>query len=268
MKLALIPPSCLLGDTNKTGMQMMLPGPVLERDSDYVHCYRKHARDPEQYLILDNGAAERRQISHDMLFDMAVAWQPQELVLPDIMADGPATLKASETFMQHQAAESLRARGTKLAFVVQGSDEDAAYETLQVFAESWWAQFVDVIHLPRLLVTTGAPDSRIRLAVRAQALLGDKYECHFLGANTIWPQEIKFAARYDYIRSMDTSTPYYMAHWQRPLDGRIWDGALERPTNYFSRHRSSFQGSDYYVNTFLAWANGREPDAQTSPGKV
>lgn len=249
-------------------MQMMLPGPVLEHDADYIRAYRDHCRSDDQYVILDNGAAERNQISHDALFDMAINWRPNELVLPDVMGYGAGTLRATETFFQHQEAESLIAAGTRLAYVVQGTDCDDAFEHLMVFAEIWWAQHVSVLHFPRLLVKTNAFDDRLRLVIKAYAELRGRFEYHLLGANTIWPSEIKTASHLEFIRSMDTSTPYYMAHWQRPLDDRVWDGPLERPSNYFSRHRSSFQGSDLYVNTFLAWSHGKEPGAQTPPGKL
>jgi len=270
MKLALIPPTSLLGDTRKTSMQMMLPGPILDRDTEYIHCYRRHCHNPDQYVILDNGAAERKQISHDMLFDMAANWRPNELVLPDFLADGPATLKASETFIQHQEVESLINMGVKLAFVVQGRDEDHAFETLEIFSVTWWAQHIKVLHFPRLLITPQAPEARLRTIIKAEELLGNKFEYHMLGANTLWPGEIKYASHIPYIRSMDTSAPYYMAHWQRPLDAadKIWEAPLERPSNYFIRNRAAYHGSDFYVRTFLAWAEGREPSATPSTSKV
>ena len=252
-------------------MQMMLPGPVVSRDQTYIRKYRDHCENPNQYVILDNGAAERKQIGHDALFDMAINFKPDELVLPDIMKDGPATLTATENFMQRQNVEYLKDLGMKLAFVVQGNGSQDAFDTLQSMVGAWWSQFVSVIHLPRLLVTPGLPDDRLRLAILAQNLYqerGENIECHFLGANTVWPQEIKYASHFEYVRSMDTSAPYYMAYWQRPIDSTIWKGALERPEDYFDRSAETFRGSNQYVNTFLAWAVGKEPDAQTPPGRV
>lgn len=256
MKLALIPPTSLLEDTSRTDMQLMLPQLAIS-DSHYAKFYRKHCKNKHQYVILDNGAAERSSVNLDTLMEMIYVFQPDEFAIPDSLGDSRRTLVQANYFFARYEQNVVELNQMKLGFVAQGRTIMECFDTVTIMAESWWADYIQVVYLPRLLVAeSGDAGARLELASLLNKEYGGRFELHLFGAAPMWPAEIRAAADLSFIRSMDTSLPYVMSYWNTHLDMNVTISKLTRPSNYFDQPWDKFTGSSAYVNTFIAWAEG------------
>lgn len=258
MKLALIPPASLLEHTNKTTIQLMLPQQLIS-DYTYRRQYIKHCKNPEQYVILDNGAAEADQISEAAFADMILTYKPQEAALPDTLADGPHTLTQAEHFFSRY---DIVNEATKFGFVAQGRSIDQCMETVSLMEMSWWGDHVSVIYLPRLLIKeAGDHLARIELVAKLNAEYGSRFEYHFFGSSPLWHAEIRVAAELPFVRSMDTSLPYILAYHKKQLEFKkpnVEESApLTRPDNYFDKLATSFDGVSNILKTYIDWSEGK-----------
>lgn len=265
MELALIPPKSLMADTNRTRMQLVLPQLLKYKPEDnlddYSLRYRKHCDDPHQYVIMDNGAAEAEQISSTQLLRIAELYAPDELAIPDTLANSEATiLQAWDFFGKNQRTlDKINADryksglvDLKLGFVAQGRSVDESVNCVIQMLSHHWSSQVKVIYIPRLLVRESSDHlARIKVWKTLHRSLGAQFEYHFFGAAPSWPNEVNVIRDYEGIRSIDTSLPYTMAHYVADINSSYKREGLNRPVGYFERPIDNFPDSDHYVNYFL-----------------
>lgn len=236
MKLALIPPISLLEYTDETHTQLMLP--QLIYSDAYTYVYNKHCEDPDQYVILDNGANEGEDIDPFKLLEIAYDFGVDEIIVPDVIGSHLETVRKLESFitliMDNKIPLSM-----KLMFVAQGQtlvEAKASIERAMQFAH------VRTIALPRhLATTTKVVNARHLLA----AWFANKYEgqgasLHLLGGDPGYPTEI---ADFKHVwpaivRSHDTSAPFNFAHANKVL---ARGNKVKRPRNYFDLPAMAFE---------------------------
>jgi hypothetical protein len=204
MQMVYIPPISRLNDVRHRDYQLMLP--QLTSDDRYKKFFLGII-DSYTDVILDNGANEGHSISMEELAAMADLYLPSELVLPDIMGDFQGTLDKAKEYVHHFLMQTPAQ--TKLGFVLHGYNADDTinnYYNLRKIREVY--SLIDVLYIPRRLVTRKDPRARITVAkvIASEEL---KKSIHFLGASPLWLSEIKETPRY--VRSMDTSAPYVYA---------------------------------------------------------
>jgi hypothetical protein len=205
MKLALIPPvQWLESFTNMTKCQLMLP--QMLRNSAYSFHYSSLCAKLTEFVILDNGAAEKDPFDAEALLLIARHFRVSEVVASDVLGDTAATTIATEHFLNK--ATELGYEG-RIAIVLQGRELEFALNMVFRFIEL--NKGVTTVHIPRSLIQVGREWARLDLA----AHIHNKYpyiDIHLLGASNLWPKEILEAARnYPFIRSMDTSMPFVCA---------------------------------------------------------
>lgn len=248
MRLALIPPTSLLTASPNTNYHLMLP--QLVGNWWYSSLFKFRGIDSEQYVILDNGAAEGCDVTPDVLMDCADKYRVDEVVMPDVMYDTLATsIKVIDFLKELQGREHTY----KLGLVVTGRSETEAFEfALQMMDQ--YGDKVDVLYLPRLLVTKENPFTRIDLAQDLLDLFPYE-EIHFLGANSLFIREMQEAGKLGIVRGMDTSAPFnYTFHGQKMDE----ESSCNRPEGYFDLHASKFDWHLLQYNIGLAqeWARG------------
>jgi hypothetical protein len=266
MKLALIPPVSQLHDIHLTDYQLMLPH-MLD-DVEYKEAYSLVCKDPSQYVILDNGAAEGASVGHATLARLAQKYNVNEVVAPDVLRDAAATAARSTAFITYlkSLAPGDWEYQRRIGVVAQGANEEEAYECImRMFDNSDIESWVDVIYLPRLLVHQRDHMPRIRLAKKLnEAVNGNTpsgnapVEFHFLGASSFWPKEIRAAVDdVPFVRGMDTSMPYNYGIWYQSIDG---GQQLQRPERYFQTELDPTQESwaASNRNMMIAWAHGMD----------
>lgn len=249
MKLALIPPIDLLEYTEETNLQLMLPH-LLQRSERYRYIYKRHCEDPGEYVILDNGEAEGVTPDWDYLWSLLREYQPDEFVIPDVIADMRKTIDRAKEW-RYKFSSSIEWSNRKYMFVIQG-------RTMEEFKESinWALQrdWIDVIGIPRHCIETlNMRDARWLLAANINRR--SKKPIHLLGAAAHFPDEMH---RYDWaaiptVRSTDTSSPFNFAHKGMSLDGDHL--TVRRPENYFHMDLDDFVMDvvDRNVQLLMEW---------------
>jgi hypothetical protein len=259
MKVALIAPTSLLeGTKSLTNYHLMLPH-LLSTDSTYYAHFKELCKDPNQYVILDNGIAESIYISDDDLLDIVEDMLPNELVLPDQIENAQETIFNSMEMLLNKRISGLLNNGLRTMFVIQGSSPDNAYR-----CHSWAVchPFINTLGIPRWMPSNWElPYIRASIAntitMELTALHANK-NIHFLGGNTLCPKEIDVLSNpvttnQKFIRGMDTSLPYvFSAHHALVNSG---GQKLNRPDNYFDLKSEELKFVDVNLNDFLSWNN-------------
>lgn len=251
MQLAVIPPISILPWVFTSRYQLLLPQ-LLTYSKLYRLVYRQLCQDSNQYVILDNGAAEGVQLTDEELCDIAYEYLPDELVLPDIIGNGPETVRRVGKFLHEQGAH-LSTAFFKLGAVAAGKDHDEAFVTILDILESYDSA-ISVIYIPRSLVTPDDKKARLRLARNIYSIVPEK-EIHFLGASKYWVHELQHAAEMRIVRGLDTSAPFNYARYG------AWVGSgavIERPPAYFQLWPNIFPEDIVNTNlvTMREWTNG------------
>lgn len=235
-KIALIPPYSLQEWTEKTDYQLCLPH--LLPNKDYFVRYQLYGRDPHHFVILDNGAAEGRLVSLEVLMSHAGRLRPDEVVIPDAMGDKDETIRLAQHFHDEVIPPREFAQMPfTFMFVVQGQTIMEVLESANWAAQQYW---IHTLGIPRHLVTTlDDPMARVRIA---NIIQGHNYpkQIHFLGGNPAFPSEVTFLSdprvtHQDRVRGMDTSMPFnYACAGKSLLDAptRMTE-KVDRPDEYF-----------------------------------
>lgn len=252
MDVALIPPVSLLGDTARTDMQLLLPQMWYNRV--YMIEYSHMLRDPKQYVIMDNGAAEDERLSDEALVRFAAQYEPNEMAIPDHLGDMANTVAHARQFLDQYGMRLHEDHRIKLGYVAQGSDPEEAFYGVQkmVYDYGW---LIDTIFIPRLLVKNTNLTARLQLALDIHNTWKKRFDIHFFGASNKWPGEVIEAANTGFIRSIDTSWPYQAAFHKVPMRRSTRGHIVTRPQWYFARNSAEFSNPDIYVERYLKWAN-------------
>lgn len=160
---------CLAHLINKPGMEL------------YTDFYKGIGADESKYLIMDNGLIEGDPRPISELISKAIELNADELVLPDVFTNGPATITAvadaleyvNEHMTQHQYHKPL-----KFMAVAQGRTIDEWVDCALTLIDLG----VDVIGVPKVLCSIAGPNGRLKALSR----LCDKaprldVEFHLLG---------------------------------------------------------------------------------------
>lgn len=255
MRLSLIPPLSLLTWASNTNYHLMLP--QLTSNFWYNSLYTFRGMDPEQYIILDNGAAEGCTTPPVDLITIAERYTVDEVVLPDVLGDTLGTSIAVREFMKELEG---RKHDYKLGLVCTGRSRWEAFDFAQGMLDQW-PEKIDVLYLPRLLVKENDKFARLDLAADLHEVFPD-IEMHFLGANSKFIEEMKYAGELGFLRGMDTSAPYNYAFAGQTLDG---GQEVNRPEGYFYQESQRFTRSlsiasastlQYNIDLALKWAAG------------
>lgn len=168
--------------------------------------YAKMAREIKGYKILDNSLIELGgAVDLQRVLDAAAHIDADEIILPDVFRDGPATMRAVEASL----AELLTVYPDgdfpyKLMAVAQGKDEKEWYECYKFLLRN---PYVDVIGVPKVLAKMH-PAGRPHFVNEHCDL--ERKPHHLLG---LWYSmtELEEYTRKDLIRSCDTVLLGYMA---------------------------------------------------------
>jgi hypothetical protein len=213
----------------------------------YIKFYEE--LDERNYIILDNGLAEDQMVSNEKLFQRAMHYRADEIVLPDVMEDAQATLDRSADFLAEFHTEDFKFMGVLQS---QG-DIGSIHRCIEGFAKM---PKVTALGVPRHLV-----DKDLFMRLQVCQLLSDDYnrdrfEVHLLGTNSKKPHEIKGVANsYPWVRSCDTSMPYN--YTMAGLDLSEAHTQINRPPDYFDVRRTLNADLLYKnIDTYKRWARG------------
>jgi hypothetical protein len=272
MKLAFLPPVSMLHCTHRTNYQLVLPQ-MYNSNAEYRGHYQGLANeDPAQYIILDNGAAESEDhFSNQMLLDMATDLGANEIVAPDVLANGTATVARTSKFLKffaQQREQDTWLHEVGVAIVAQGKGKAEAKETVIQLLQDPNASAITAVHLPRLLLEASG-NKFIRIELAQELHDHCNHAIHFLGGSPLWSSELAVAAQNGQIRGMDTSMPFNYALVDQFVSTPMTE--VHRSPNYFKIPRSKFVTQKGFrpgvprqdilesnLSQMLQWANGGE----------
>lgn len=250
MKLALIPPRSQLVrsplNSARTGYHLLLPQHT--RDEVYRGHYERR-RAYGDFLILDNGVAEGVEFSFDDLLLTAFQFMVNEIVVPDVLYDGEATVQKAGDFSR------LAHTATKFNYmgVVQGRNYDELKQCMKVLASM---KYITTLAIPRHVETTVGFGTRARLVEEATRAYG--MPIHLLGTNPEAMQELEaFGSLYKHcnVRGIDTASPYYYAMQGQLLNN--FDAHCRRSPSYYTDIIQDKRILSNNISTMKEWVYGR-----------
>jgi hypothetical protein len=173
---------------------------------DYRRFYRTQA-EMGAFLILDNGVFDLGQsISVEDLRRAATMIKAHEIVLPDVINDGAATVSSSSRAAReyHRLADSVR-----LCAVVQGATNSDWLHCYESFCK---AKYVDSIALPSPKHDghlTGVAFSRLVATqyLEKQEMIQSRITYRLLGLGDSGHLELKEQRRHEWLQTVDSSSP-------------------------------------------------------------
>lgn len=164
--------------------------------------YLAHASNYKGYKILDNSLIENDGKALDIkkVLEVAQEINADELILPDVFLNGPATIRAVEDALKKVGASGYKG---KLMAVVHGVNDQDWFETYRILNT---IEEIDVLGIPKVTAKIH-PRGRVHFANRICE--ESRKEIHLLG---LW---YSFTELLDYrypekIRSMDTCQLAYL----------------------------------------------------------
>lgn len=250
MKAALIPPVPELPLFGVGTFHLLLSH--LFKRPGYLKHY-KAQRQMGAYLVLDNAAHENTSGEDPLtLVEKALAINAQEIVVPDVLEDGPATVEAAVTAVEawFENSEVMREYNPALMYVPQGKDLDEWKQCLNELCllHTYTARkyklsrdFVIGVSKDYEVWDGGLPSllSNFIMPYRETALQnGLRMHVHMLGwGRKLWGLR-ELAHSFPWVRSTDSAKPFVYAMHGTYLGAHIDSEPPEypkRPKNYFSR---------------------------------
>jgi len=246
VNVALIcPPHLLKRYGTKTKYHLVLPH--LFRSQKYLDFYQTKSDD--EFIILDNGAAEGLEYGAKHLLTLADQIGAAEVVVPDTLKDGNDTLAKAQYFARYAKSEH------QYMFVLQGNTVEEVMFCLKALEHGNMFSYITTIGIPRHFHDIGK-NFRVQLTeYMIEEHYNDKFYIHFLGASS-WMREAVLLAEtvqgLPNFRGIDTSMPIYMGlEGFKIADQFPW---RSRPSNYFTRSDDNKKLIEENIETYLDWA--------------
>lgn len=179
-------------------------------------------------IVVDNGLFDLGYaLPAESLVEAALAVSAREIILPDVMRDGAATLKASE-----KAARQIRelsGDAFRLCAVLHAADDDEWLRTYDAFVTSDWA---GAIALPAS--RRRDPDEQLcrtrwlaTAYLQDHGLVDDLLVYRLLGLGRTGHLELIEQREHDWISSVDGAAPVILGAMGIPL---LPEGPYEKPS--------------------------------------
>lgn len=252
MKLALIPPRGWESWALRSNFHLALA----QVSNPYYSRAYEDASKRADYIIVDNGAAEGTPVGDFKLYYQADRWGANEVVLPDVMYDGEATVARMKRYKVNLRDSAYLFEKFRYMGVAQGRSLDEVKCCIDAFAEM---RYVQTVGIPRHLITTlKSRFIRLALAEWIKRVHPNRFEIHFLGTNPSVPSEIYRAAiETPWVRSVDTSMPFNYAIAGVALS--MTAPAIGRPQNYLIEMQNMAPGLlRQNIITMQRWASANE----------
>ncbi len=244
MNVALIcPPHLLEKYGAMTNYHLVLPH--LFRNQKYLDFYRTRRDD---FVILDNGAAEGYEFGAKHLLTLAAEAEVDEVVIPDTMGDANDTLAKAQYFARYAQPEY------QYMFVLQGTTVEEVMFCLNNLDNGTMFSYVTTIGIPRHFHQI---DKNFRFNLTEHLIkeaFNDKFYIHFLGASSWMREAVVLAEAVQYVenfRGIDTSMPIYMGLEGFHINDQFpW---IPRPDNFFDRTDDNEKLIRGNIEVYLDW---------------
>lgn len=192
---------------------------LAQEDDAYAAVYREEAA-AGNFVLLDNGAAEKAQPTLAELFEIIGKIQPTEFILPDELFDGSATLDRSYKALHALAGTDLK---VKTMAVPQG---ETLEEWLQCAREMLtWP--INTIGISKFMNYKMGPYIRHTMMLKLERMcrqMNSSVQVHLLGC-AYDPREVEaIGTAFPRVRGTDSSIPYVYATQGVTIHTALRDG--------------------------------------------
>lgn len=259
MKVAFIPPRGMTSYASRGDILMCL-AQLLNASLDPSYDETMSRLRSKKFALLDNGANEGQPLTGEALAYIDKIFEPDELVLPDVLGNADETYKTSTEYLR-----VFGRAGASYMGVVQGTNRSELQSLIARYAK---VSSITTLGLPRLLLDRTYHAIRLDMATWVDTNFPNRFQVHFLGASSTWLKEPYFASKYGTpARSIDTSLPFnYGLAGVRIEDYQgVTDKKIDRPEGYFERMHSLNARTTvlYNMEIYKEWCNGtKAPSSQ------
>jgi hypothetical protein len=250
VKAALIPPKGFYNSAVQSDYHLVL---AQITDPNYIDVYGNVP--PDNYIIMDNGAAEGATVRDSILLHRARVLGVDEIVVPDEIGDSEGTIARAHRFFGSMQKEPDWSKYKYMGVVQSKGDHGGIMECIHAFAE----MPINVLGVPRHLVDYDKYGRYNILSMIKGYGYHKRFEVHLLGTNPKWPSEISTIQEvHPWVRGVDSSLPYNFAIAGEKLSAKFRDHrTIGRPEGYFDRvptiNAELLQDN---IDTFMRWARG------------
>ena len=222
MEIAIIAPTKYMKEFNKQGHLEMALAHLCDFKSKYYKYFKQQVKE-NVFVILDNGLYEcKKSIPVEHLIKIAKDLKPAEVVAPDVLFDGKATIANARYFAKLMKRAKLNI-DMRIMVVIQGKNQrewlKCYKEACELDEDCMWTIGLSKLSIPRCFgkKTDKAPvaQSRLRLLEKLNSKDDWSYGCqyHLLGGDNWLAHELKTIVEKDYpVRSNDSSVAVNYGH--------------------------------------------------------
>jgi len=250
VKAALIPPKGYFNTARRSDIHL-----VLAQIEDFTYRNMYQHLDGDNFIILDNGAAEGDAVPDGHLMTMAATLGPNEIVLPDVMEDAERTVLRTKAFLwtfRPFIQDNVDAFG--FMAVPQGYNVGEMKDCIKEFIQF---EEIKTLGIPRHLVAKDHMGRYVLCDWLEKEKLHTRFAVHLLGTSGDYPTEIRYIATdFPWVRSVDSSMPYnYTIAGQRLEDKH----KVTRPEGYFEKDwKLNDVLLQHNIDVYMRWARGVE----------
>lgn len=228
---------------------------------------------PKSWLILDNGVAEGYLLTDEQMYELALRIDADEMVLTDILHDGPATVdKAKEILGRYGRA--LKGKKISLMGVPQGKTEEeyieCARQLIKLGVNTLGVSYISVGDLfPKNRYSVAARPSflvKLSLLLRLCERSGPQIHCLGLGGHPVeifYLRQLRTSQCTELVRTVDTS-----AVWAATREGLDFEELhttckkLTREEGFFEQDFTTIEEVHLFYRNL--WYVGRAADGRCS----
>ena len=251
MKAALIPPKGYYATAMQSDYHLML---AQITDREYVDTYGNS----DDYVIIDNGAAEGEMVSDSILLRRAMQVVADEIVVPDTMGHSDDTVARAHAFWESCTTAGFSTENMKFMGVVQSQGDRAG--VIQC-VEAFEKMPITALGIPRHLVDKDKHARYMICSWLKSYGYDERFEVHLLGTNPKYPSEVcNIVEAHPWVRGIDSSLPYNYTIAGKQLSALGYPyGGIKRPGGYFDTvRRMDTTLLQSNIDTFMRWASGTE----------
>src|SRR5882724_298983 len=256
MQVALIPPVCQLHRITNRKYQMVIPEALSSGIYRSTYRYMRN-----KFILLDNGMFESCVWGYETLIALALEYQVDEIVMPDVRDEMNGTLQMTDSFLDMFCDSEAVDKKIGLQIVVQYSEISQVHDFISAALEMEWRHFgahgVFTFGILRRLVEKSGDYARVSVADMI-SLTAPKNPIHLLGYARLHNptfNEVQVLANNKQVRSIDTDAPFVWSARQSLLSDGV---PRQRQERYFHLEPFLFEKDllDKNIKLLDEWANG------------
>lgn len=217
---------------------VMILAHLCEPNSPYTR-YFQNTRDKREFILLDNGAAEKSQIDNEALIETVALMKPTVVIAPDELFNGEKTIEKTNIFLNKIKQINPT---VQIMAVPHGNTKDEYIKTFNYFNNH---PYIDWIGVSKFVSVKPYTDRISCMMDITNNILTFNKPIHILGCNN--PIEIAFLRYFPTVKSIDSCIAWLYKDQEIPLDNSI-QKRIDTPEDFFNWELNKTQCEQAWKN--------------------